>query len=597
MKKHKAVLILLSFLLLSGLSFAQEKTVNYPLYESNNQFLRIDKIEVNKDKTILHCAIRSYAPESSRIKLSSGCYLLGESGKKYELTGSKGINLDEDFYSYIPTKFTLTFKPLDDGEKIFHFFEKEDRESGFILANILTYKPEGVTPFKTTIKGTVVGIPECDYIVIYTCVQNYIQDEFIPVRNGKFELEREFNFSEYYYIATKEPNPLRGKGQLSTFCIEPGIIEVRMVANGLGENIIKGGEMNNYPDFDPDLIPRTEEENKIYARYKAQGYDAAIIDKEKKEDLGALTITTWEPYMPWSLSKSLLSEEAKEKLMKMRGIYESSESNLVKDSIIIELMRAEQSQGFYADSVLQTIAGMKEAEARRREEAYRYLAENSNSVKNLYYLYTKIFSIVRHRPQYSPFRASEFDRDPFHGPTDAEYRRLKDIVQSQYSDKYFYHPYMRLIRERMQEYEECKANIGQFLEACSEIEMTPATEIYDGGNVNRLEYEQFRNDIAIALQKKDKESVRLIRRFANEYAIKYPRHSLTNEIKKMIGIAIDDNNPNKWMITYRQNKKVTGFFEAMELLKKDAEQQRKEREDEKRKKKVDAKLMDQKKEL
>jgi len=596
MRNLQAIFILFSFILLSALSFAQDKTVTHPLYESNNQFLRIDKIEISKDKTVLHCAIRSYYPEKSRVALSSECYLVGKSGKEYELTGSEGITLDKDFYSYMPTNFTLTFKPLDDGEDIFHFFEKRDKKSGFIMANIRTYKPEGVNPFETVIKGTVVGIPECDYIVIYSRVMNYAQDEYIPVRDGKFEFVKEYNFPECYYIATKEPNPLKSKGTLSTFYIEPGVIEITMVAGELGGNIIKGGDINNFPDYSLDLIKRTEEEETIYAKYQELSYDAEA-EAERKRQIEENIFILEGPYLPWSLSKKLMSENTRSKLKSMRESYDASESDMKKDSILIEMMKMEQSPGFYADGVKEVITEMKKVEARRQEESYRYLAENADAVKNLYYLSTRLFSIARHGPQFSPFRASEFDNDPFHPVLEAEFQNLKSVVESEYSDRYFYHPYMKFIREHIQEYEERTANVKQFFEACSKIDLTLNDDTYDGGNATPPEYLQFKEEIGIALKKKDIESIKVIEKFSDKYAKEYPRHPLTNEIKKMISIASDDNNPNKWKITYWEVRRVTGLLEALDFLKANDEQEKKEREDEKIKKKVDAKLMNPKKDL
>ncbi|MDR2954778.1 MAG: hypothetical protein LBV43_06840 [Prevotella sp.] len=603
MKIQKAVFILFLFFSFSLILSGQKKVVTTPLYSANNQRIRIDKIEITTKATTLYCDIRSLAPEDNKVSLSSECHLEGISGKDYKLTASKGITLDESFHSFFPTKFTLTFEPLDKGEDIFHFYERQDKKSGYILSNIHTYKSEGVTPFKTIIKGRVIDIPECEYISIYPVWGDFMQTEFMFVKDGKFELEKEFNFSEDYYLYVREPNPLKGKGVLSTFYVEPGVIEITVVSKELGGNTIKGGAINYYPDFSPDSIKKTEEEKRIYAIYKELSNDteAKAEAEAKKQRMLAKDGFYFEknkPYLPWSLSRKLLTKAARERLNELMDVYDvaDNDKDVLSDSIMIEMMVMERSPGFYADSVIPLIDKMKEMEAARQEKVYQYLSENANAIKNLKYLNNRIFALTRYYPMYNPVRPHEFDSD-FRLANDSEYEKLTAIFELYYSKLYPYHPYAEGIKTYMAEHRERMMQGQLFFDACSTlIYKIPDTELSNESVVHGAEYEQFKKDIETALRKKNIDNIYYIERFVYDYAPKYPNHPITEEIRKIIHIAMDENNPNKWKSIRVGNTRVTGLEESMAALKANYEREKEAQEREKKKKEGEAKLLNMKKE-
>lgn len=582
MKKHKILFALCLFIFSSTLSLAQNKTITYPLFESNNQFLFINKIEIENEKTVLYCKIRSFFPQDSRVMLTSHCYLLGESGKNYKLIGCDGINLDEEFYAYNPKSFSLTFEALNEDEMSFNFLDRENEKTGFILANILTYKPESVKPFICKIEGTVVGQPDCKEVQI-TIGDRYAEGVIIPVENGKFSYERECNFIEKSHIQTQEKNPLKSIGQFSYFYVEPGIVEITMLPKESGKkNEIKGEIINNTPDFDENVIEMPDSDKAIIEQYETLVYGVGE-ERVKNKSLANEIIIGAPRSLAWALPDILLSDNTNQKLRELQKLYKpfgniffmSPGDDFSRDSILTEVVKLELSPEFYTVEAKSIINELEKVNDRKRKRRHQYLAENVNSIKNLEHMHEDSYNYLNRYPSYFLFEYAEADKNHYQSKTDIGLKEFVHLFETAYEAIYPYHPLTVRIRKNIEDHKKRIEQAKAFFETCSKIDLRIRAN--QNKNIDLPEYTQLKKDIELALRKKDIESIKLIEKFANEYAVKYPTHPLTNEIKKKISIILDEKNPNKWKKVHTDNS-ISGLKAAIDFIKKQSDAEKEEKD-------------------
>lgn len=138
---HKFVFSLFAFVASLLTSCSQpDKVVEYPMIESaNTMTLDFSKVELTDTATILYTDA-FYRPHYW-IKISSESYLAAD-GKKYKLTGTRGIEADSLFW--MPdsgeASFTLTFEPLPKRTKSFDFIESDCEDCFKIFGIDLTGK-------------------------------------------------------------------------------------------------------------------------------------------------------------------------------------------------------------------------------------------------------------------------------------------------------------------------------------------------------------------------------------------------------------------------------------------------------------------------
>lgn len=144
--------IYLLFILLLGFTITQctdsgPKVIERPVYGlQNTKTLEIDKIILTDTATILY--IDAYFYPGAWIRIDSATYIQAD-GKKYIITGSDSIGLNEEFW--MPESgehhFTLFFPPLPKGTKTIDFIES-DCDACFKIWDIdltekaTAYKPE-----------------------------------------------------------------------------------------------------------------------------------------------------------------------------------------------------------------------------------------------------------------------------------------------------------------------------------------------------------------------------------------------------------------------------------------------------------------------
>lgn len=117
-----------------------DKVVEYPMIESaNTMTLDFSKVELTDTATILYTD--AYYRPHYWIRISSESYLAAD-GKKYKLTGTRGIEADSLFW--MPdsgeASFTLTFEPLPKRTKSFDFIESDCEDCFKIFGIDLTGK-------------------------------------------------------------------------------------------------------------------------------------------------------------------------------------------------------------------------------------------------------------------------------------------------------------------------------------------------------------------------------------------------------------------------------------------------------------------------
>lgn len=117
--------------------FAQKnKTVEYPFFRTKNtRVFDITKVTTSKEYT----ALEVYFYAADWIKVNSTSILTGNnSGKKYKLLRSEGVDIDQE--TALPVggymKATLYFEPLDATDRSFDFSEGDNVPNGWEITNI-----------------------------------------------------------------------------------------------------------------------------------------------------------------------------------------------------------------------------------------------------------------------------------------------------------------------------------------------------------------------------------------------------------------------------------------------------------------------------
>ena len=555
----KRILLVILLLLCLHTVSAENRVVTTPIYTKRN-LMRIDKLEMNTERTAIHCTFRTLYPKDSRGGISSKSYLKGASGKIYKLIGSEGITLDEQIYSYEPLKIVLRFEPLDENEKIIHFVETSEEESAYSLSDIYTYKPEGVKPFICTIKGQVVGF---DCKVIRLNVANpfsyrLADSEFIPVIDGKFELTKEYNFIEKYDIYAESENPRNPTGEFSTFYISEGVIHIVMNTR----ESKKGNEITG------DISENHSYNNNINIKELVQN-DAAIYKQyydltNEQLDLPPGTIVV-RGSGRWNTSVldeiKIISPEYTSRLGILQGLVNISRLSVDKDSFRIEMVKLMQLPDFYIEEAVPVIKAKSEANDRNTERLIQVMTEKP-SISKFYELESIISLLKLNYPREMNFRYHEGEGKTYVNEefVDTSKEKADDLLNrflKVYADSYQklmpYHPLHNNILSTLHNNRIEQAT--RFFEACSKINAASSIkvssdiaqpQILKSSDEINSELERLKGLMAKAIDVKDDKATEIINIFATDYLPRYPNHEITNEIKKMIRIASDDRNPSKW---------------------------------------------------
>ena len=566
-------------LLCSPTVMAENKVVTNPVYTQRN-LMRIDKLDISPEATAVYCTFRTFYPENSRGGISSKSYLKGESGKIYKLLRSEGITLDEQLYSYQPLKIILHFEPLEKNEKIVHFVEMSKEKSDYSLSDIYTYKPENVKPFVCTIKGQVIGF-DCEFIRLDVSVNfSRLADcELIPVVDGKFEFTKEYNFIEQYNIYPERKNPMKPIGEFSTFYISEGVINI--VMNSKESN--KGNEISGD-------IPESFSYSK--GSYKTLVQDDTIIYKQYYDLIKEQNELPSEPETGVVFLRNasiidkinIIAPKDTAEIRKLLDLTNTSKLSVDKDSFRIELAKIEQSPDFYKKEALPVIKAKNEANDRNIERLLNIFSENP-TISNFYKLESIIISIRNKFPNVIGFEYWESE-----GKTsivfDYVYSSDKEAVSQLnkflkvYEDKYKHimqhHPLnVNILNNWFDIY---LGDMTRFFEACSKIDLaSPIKASSDKAQTTTIkssksdeeinsELIQLKDIIAKAIDIKDDKATKIINLFASDFLPKYPNHEITNEIKRMIRIASDDRNPNKWKM--KKFVDPESLKAALEFIKK-----------------------------
>ena len=559
--KIKKTAILLFLCLLTVI--AESKVVTIPLYIQRN-LIRIDKLEMSLEETALHCVFRTLYSENSRGGISSKSYLRGESGKIYKIIGSEGIALDEQIYSYEPLKIVLHFEPLDENEKIIHFFEMSKENSNYSLFDIYTYKPESVKPFICTIKGQVVGF-DCERISLSVAENfNRMADyESIPVIDGKFEFSKEYNFIELYNISPVAKYPTTSKGEFSLFYISEGVINIVFNSRDSKKgNEISGGfsENESYLTLNYSFTDLVQSDSSIYKQY----YENVEYADNRWPPFGLIPLFHKSQILQESngVSPKYISE-----LKKLQDLVYTAENYFDMDSLLMEMGKIKQSPDFYKDGIKSIIVEKDEADKRNIERLAKILTENP-SVPKFYELTSLIISsIIENYPLEVGFRYKEdkgrtfiFEHYIFSSKekADEQLNMFLKIYEDIYKPIMQHHRLDLKISDGVKRHNERIEQATRFFDACSKIDLTSSIKTLSdkgltptvisansNGEANG-ELEKLRDLIAKTIIFKDNRATEIINLFATDYLPKYPNHEITNEIKRMIRISSDDQNPNKW---------------------------------------------------
>ena len=553
-------------LFLSTFAQAKNKIVSTPIYVQNDKMFRIDTIEITEKTTILHCVIRTLTPTTSTVTISSQCHLKGETGKRYDLLNNEGISLNEKIHSLQPLKFILKFEPLDENEKMFHLLLNSDEQTEPVLSYIHTYKPENVQPFKCKIKGKIIDLPECKRVMFYpNAFRRTADTEYIPVINGEFEFEKEYNFIELYNICPEEENPINPKGQFSGFYIQEGTINVTLYSKESGiPNEISGNLEDRIPYkllFGADTV--------VYEQY----YN--IVDEKIKYDDGIVFIPAIYSYHH---ERNAISEKYITQVDALNSQIQSNRLASVKDSLLTVLIKIQQKPDFYSKKTRSLIKKMEITDKKNMKTLIRYYSENPNVV-NFYDLKTKITGLLNHYPAVYKYKYGVYQNNTyinnhlFYAPkneADAALNQYIELFENVYKPLMLYHPECIELLQWISTHNKRMEQVELFFDACSRINLTPN---FTGTIENKSQtyhfltdinaYEQLEKNIATALQKKDSESIRFITEFEKDYMSKYPDHEITKRIKKMIQITTDEQNPNKW----RQTLRLINFESLIDVLK------------------------------
>ena len=559
---------------------AENRVVTLPLYTQRN-LIRIDKLEISPVETSLHCIFRTFYPESSRGGISSKSYLQGKSGKIYKIIDSEGITLDEQIYSYNPLKILLRFEPLDENEKVVHFVELSKDKSDYSLSDILTYKPESVKPFTCTIKGQVVGF-YCENIR-FDVGENFnrlADGELIPVVDGKFELSKEYNFIEKYSIYPEEKNPMKAEGVFSQFYISEGVINVVMNSKVSNKGNEISGDLPAVFSYDNtiDMKNLIQGDTSIYKQYYY------LTNEHRDLPSGTVLVRVSSPY--YFLDEiRIISPKDTAELRRLQNQITKTRAFVEKDSLCIEIVKIKQSANFYIKEAIPVIEAINEADKRNTERYLNILTENP-SISKFYELEKMLSGIRNTYPKTIGFSYSENEGETYINEVlnnsskekaDEMINKLLEIYEDTYKEFMPHHPLNAKISNDWHNNRIKQAT--RFFEACSRINFysskDPPTDIsfrpintIRNEEINK-ELEQVKGYIAKAIEKKDDLATEIINLFATSYMPIYPDHTTTKEIRKMIRIASDDLNPNKWRNTPTTNPE--SLSAVFEFLKKHRE--------------------------
>ncbi len=529
--------ILCILFVLCTYSSAQNRVVENPLYDVEKGRIYIQKIEMSDENTLLHCHV--YSGGWGESVISSQLYIEGESGKKYYLLGCTGLDVDRRFTTRSdtkaeePKKVVFRFEPLDTQEKIFHIFDIVEPGSPIALTkNVYTYIPESVKPFTCRIEGEVIDLPEVKYIFLNQGTNTPSREPaYIPVVDGKFVIERNFNFVERWSLDIRT-NPVSGKRDGIncpgwTFYSEPGTLNVKIrpehcsydsilyFGNITTQAVIKYEKAHDLLGSDSLLIKRVRELcsydedkncfNKISFhtdKWKTEVCEGSVrpeslekinslkvlfdkTESSKTKDSIALRVRIilsderYFRFKGYSVSLKALTEYGKNEVRKIQPLVSESlgKSEYYMDSIYIEFAKKEQAPGFYIDEMVQLREEIKKADARYADARLDFLKADT-SITNLELLLLDISNIMGEYPGmsrgdnwwggYDSGFYTTFTKED----VDLRLAKLAELFEKVYQPQYPDHPWTKWIEGRLEWHYDEVENAAQFLDYCSTLDLT-----------------------------------------------------------------------------------------------------------------------------
>ena len=247
----KTKLFYVTLALFTAVSCSTNRNVIFsPDIESNTTdgFLEILKIEIADTATIIYFDAYQYSRPENWFCFSSKSTLTGGSGKVYSIIGSNGITLDERERTPVDSglvAFTLTFEPLDKGEKTIDF----SSDGNWQISGVKLYKakqPKSKKAIKCTLKGEVVNRSYSHRLVLSKLNEDFRTANvvYIPVRNGKFEYVLNCDHEEMYELVFLDEYQSGGWRPVKFFS-EKGTVRFTLYPMDENEqNQIKGGTLN-----------------------------------------------------------------------------------------------------------------------------------------------------------------------------------------------------------------------------------------------------------------------------------------------------------------------------------------------------------------
>jgi len=226
---------------------AEPLVIESPDFESrSSNTIEINKLELRTTETVLHGDL--YGKPNYWVRLSSGSYLKGASGKVYKLRRSEGFPLDSTVY--LPASghhpFILYTEPLDKDETSFDFTEG-DVEGAFVIKGIKTTKSTPDAPICCHLQGTIIDRPYSSRLMLLKADGDFrvATEMFIPIKEGRFEADIYGSDVEAYELVFYDEG-MNGAWRPVYFFLEPGNIQFELYPMDQFErNQVVGGEQTS----------------------------------------------------------------------------------------------------------------------------------------------------------------------------------------------------------------------------------------------------------------------------------------------------------------------------------------------------------------
>ena len=232
------------------------RTIEKPIFTVRNSgTLEVNKITMTDTATILH--IEAFFIPNQWIRIDSLTYLQGNN-VKYQVTGSEGIGLNEEFF--MPesgeASFTLFFPPIDRNLKTIDFIESDCegcfKTYGLDLTGKATYpdKVEGIPDEVINTKHDLSGsIPEAKLEIGTTRMNIHLLGYRKGIDSGKASL---FGFRFFPYGRNEHETVIDENTGIATFEFEQygtSTYSLRAAGQNISITTIPGETMDIYIDL------------------------------------------------------------------------------------------------------------------------------------------------------------------------------------------------------------------------------------------------------------------------------------------------------------------------------------------------------------